>query len=202
MYSRALTGWKPVPHSPRFAPPRFAVSLPAMKTLLDKNEIEATLKRIAGEIAAAAPDGLPIAVVGIRRRGEVLARRLLPLIAEAGAEPAQLGALDITLYRDDLTTIGPSAVVRATEIDFDITDTWLVLVDDVLYTGRSVRSALSALNDLGRPMAIKLVVLVDRGLRELPIQPDFVGLSLETTSENVVAVKLEEVDGTDEVELS
>jgi len=172
-----------------------------MKTLLTDKELQAVLKRLAHEIAKAAPRDCPVAVVGIRRRGETLARRLLPLLAEAGVRPEQHGALDITLYRDDLTTIGPNAVVRGTEVDFDVTDTWLVLVDDVLYTGRSVRSALTALTDLGRPRAIRLAVLVDRGLRELPIRPDFVGLRCETTPENDVQVSLVEEDGVDKVEL-
>lgn len=173
-----------------------------MKTLLTANNLQATLTRLARDIAQAAPPNCPVAVVGIRRRGEVLARRLLPLLTDTGVRPEHYGALDITLYRDDLTTIGPSAVVRRTEIDFDITDTWLVLVDDVLYTGRSVRAALSALTDLGRPRAVRLAVLVDRGLRELPIQPDFVGLRHQTTPEDDVQVRLSEVDGRDQVELA
>ena len=173
-----------------------------MKTLLNADGIQTTLERMAHEIAEAAPKGCPVSLVGIRRRGETLVSRLLPLLAEAGVKPEHHGALDITLYRDDLTTIGPNAVVRATEIDFDVTDTWLVLVDDVLYTGRSIRSALSALTDLGRPRAIRLAILIDRGLRELPIQPDFVGLRLETTPDNDVQVRLSEEDGVDKVELA
>ena len=100
-----------------------------------------------------------------------------------------------------MTTIGPAAVVRGTEIDFDVTDTWLVLVDDVLYTGRSIRAALTALTDFGRARAIRLAVLVDRGLRELPIQPDFVGLRQGSAPDNAVNVKLVEFDGVDEVEM-
>jgi pyrimidine operon attenuation protein/uracil phosphoribosyltransferase len=172
-----------------------------MSIMLTQQELAATLERMARQIAAAAPPDCPLAVVGIRRRGEVLARRLIPLLEAAGAPPSHYGALDITLYRDDLTTIGPNAIVLGTEIDFDITGTWMVLVDDVLYTGRSVRSALAALTDLGRPRAIRLAVLVDRGWRELPIQPDFVGLRAETAATNIVKVKLVEVDGVDEVEL-
>ncbi|MFH1746394.1 MAG: bifunctional pyr operon transcriptional regulator/uracil phosphoribosyltransferase PyrR [Planctomycetota bacterium] len=173
-----------------------------MTRLLSPEEMQATLEKLAHGIAAEAPRNVPVAVVGIRRRGEPLARRLLPLLERAGLQPTYSGALDITLYRDDLTTIGPSAVVRKTEIDFDITDTWLVLVDDVLYTGRSVRAALDALTDLGRPKAIRLVVLVDRGLRELPIQADFVGLRIDTEPHHVVQVRLMEVDDIDEVELN
>ncbi len=171
------------------------------KRLLSSDQLRETIERLAGQIVRAAPDDAALALVGIRRRGEHLARRIERLLREQhGVEP-KLGALDITLYRDDLTTIGPDAVVRGTEIDFDITDTWLVLIDDVLYTGRSVRAALDALTDLGRPRAIRLAVLVDRGWRELPIQPDFVALRVETTRDQIVKVKLIEVDGVDEVEL-
>lgn len=172
-----------------------------MTLLLSAGELQQVLEKLARRIAATAPRDVPLAVVGIRRRGETLARRLMPLLETAGLRPAHYGALDITLYRDDLTTIGPSAVVRKTEIDFDVTDTWLVLVDDVLYTGRSVRSALDALIDLGRPLAIRLAVLVDRGLRELPIQADFVGLRTDTEPHHDVSVCLVEVDGMDEVVL-
>jgi pyrimidine operon attenuation protein/uracil phosphoribosyltransferase len=172
-----------------------------MTLLLDQKELHNRLERMARAIASEAPRDVPVTVVGIRRRGETLARRLLPLLERTGVTPAGYGVLDITLYRDDLTTIGPKAVVRGTEIDFDITDTWLVLVDDVLHTGRSVRSALDALTDLGRPRAIRLAVLVDRGRRELPIQPDFVGLRTDTEAHHDVKVKLTEVDGVDEVQL-
>lgn len=172
-----------------------------MSILMTQSQLDSALDQMAREIAAAAPADAPTAVVGIRRRGETLAERLIPKLRRAGCAVAHHGALDITLYRDDLTTIGPNAVLRGSQIDFDVTGTWLVLVDDVLYTGRSVRSALDALIDLGRPRAIKLAVLVDRGWRELPIQPDFVALRQETTAANIVKVKLTEVDGKDEVEL-
>lgn len=171
------------------------------KQLLDRDGLRRTVERLADEIAETAPGDALLALVGIRRRGEHLARRVFERLRAGGGRDPLLGALDITLYRDDLTTIGPDAVVRGTEIDFDITDTWLVLVDDVLYTGRSVRAALDALTDLGRPRAIRLAVLVDRGWRELPIQPDFVGLRVETTRDQIVKVKMVEVDGVDEVEL-
>ena len=172
-----------------------------MTLLLDKKELQLTLDKLARAIVAAAPKDAPVALVGIRRRGEVLAQRLIPLLEKAGVPVPHYGVLDITLYRDDLTTIGPAAVLRGTEIDFDVTDAWLVLVDDVLYTGRSIRAALTALTDLGRPQAIKLAVLVDRGRRELPIQPDFVGLRTDTEAHHVVQVKLAETDGVDEVEI-
>jgi len=172
-----------------------------MTILLDAREMQETLEKLARAIVGAAPGDVPLAVVGIRRRGEPLARRLAALLEKAGRPLQHFGALDITLYRDDLTTIGPKAVVRGTEIEFDVTGTWLVLVDDVLYTGRSVRSALDALTDFGRPQAIRLAVLVDRGRRELPIQADFVGLHTDTEAHHVVRVKLVETDGVDEVEL-
>lgn len=172
------------------------------RILLDSGGTQQAIERLARDIAAAAPRDVPVAIVGIRRRGEVIARRMLASFQGNGLAGVHSGALDITLYRDDLTTIGPHATVRRTEIDFDITDTWLVLVDDVLYTGRSVRAALDALTDLGRPRAIRLAVLVDRGWRELPIQPDFVALRTETAADNIVKVKLVEVDGVDEVELA
>lgn len=172
-----------------------------MQTLLTAAQLDQTLDQLAKNIASASPADIPVAIVGIRRRGEILAQRLMPRLRDAGLKNSLYGILDITLYRDDLTTIGPNAVVRGTEIDFDITGTWLVLVDDVLFTGRSVRAALDALTDLGRPKAIKLAVLVDRGFRELPIQPDFVGLVQQTTLDNIIKVKVSEIDGTDEVEL-
>ncbi len=172
-----------------------------MTQLLDATELQETLEKMARAVAGAAPRDVPIAVVGIRRRGETLARRLLPLLERAGVLAAHYGVLDITLYRDDLTTIGPNAVLRGTEIDFDVTGKWLLLVDDVLHTGRSVRAALDALMDLGRPRAIRLAVLVDRGRRELPIQPDFVGLRTDTEAHHDVAVRLVETDGIDEVQL-
>jgi pyrimidine operon attenuation protein/uracil phosphoribosyltransferase len=173
-----------------------------MTQLLSADEMRQVLEQLARNIAAAAPQDAKLAVVGIRRRGEPLARRLVPLIEKAGGSVALEGVLDITLYRDDLTQIGPAAVVRGTEIDFDVTDTWVVLVDDVIYTGRSTRAALDALTDFGRPKAIRLAVLVDRGLRELPIQPDFVGLRTDTEPHHIVHVKLSEVDGVDEVLLN
>ncbi len=178
-----------------------AGTLSAMSLLLDEAELHETLRQLARTITAAAPEDVPLAVVGIRTRGETIARRLVELMKSAGRGPDHYGVLDITLYRDDLTTIGPNAVLRGTEIEFDVSNTWLVLVDDVLYTGRSVRAALDAVIDLGRPKAIRLAALVDRGWRELPIQADFVGLHADTGAHHIVKVKLKEVDGVDEVEL-
>jgi pyrimidine operon attenuation protein/uracil phosphoribosyltransferase len=168
---------------------------------MDQTRLLQALDQMAAQIAAAAPRDCSVAVVGIRRRGEILAQRLRAL-EKHGLCAQHSGAIDITLYRDDLTTIGPAAITRGTEIDFDVTGAWLVLIDDVLYTGRSVRAALDAITDLGRPRAIKLAVLVDRGWRELPIQPDFVGLRVETSAQNIVHVRVHEIDSVDEVTLS
>lgn len=171
-----------------------------MQVLLDQNGIEASLQRLAAEIAESIPGGCPVGVVGIRRRGDELARRLIAILETRGMRDIAYGCLDITLYRDDLAEIGPSAVVRTTDIPFDVEGRYLILVDDVVYTGRSIRAALAALIDLGRPKAIRLAVLVDRGGRELPIQPDFVGIRTQTDDQHVT-VSLRESNGTDRVEV-
>jgi pyrimidine operon attenuation protein/uracil phosphoribosyltransferase len=172
-----------------------------MRAYYDGNEVRQMIERLVSQITAAyPPSGGPITVVGIRTRGEVLADRLVALLQKAGHSNIGRGVLDITLYRDDLSEIGPRPMVRPTRIDVDINGKPLILVDDVLFTGRTVRAGLDALADFGRPAAIRLAVLVDRGGRELPIQPDYVAL----TEKNVpvthrVKVKLAERDGTDEI---
>ena len=171
-----------------------------MNLLLDDTGIRLTLQRIAQGIAASIPQDCPVGIIGIRRRGDELARRLIPLLESQGVRNVAYGCLDITLYRDDLAEIGPAAVVRTTEIDFDIAGYYLVLVDDVIHTGRSIRAALDAIIDLGRPKAIRLAVLVDRGGRELPIQPDFVGLKTKSDDEHVT-VSLTETNGADRVDV-
>ncbi len=171
-----------------------------MKVLLDEKGIEATLGRMAGEIAGSIPSGCSVGIIGIRQRGDDLARRLIPLLEARDVRDMALGSIDITMYRDDLAEIGPSAIVRTTEIDFDVEGRYLVLVDDVLYTGRSARAALDAIMDLGRPKAIRLAVLVDRGGRELPIQPDFVGVRTGSDLKKI-AVLVKETDGFDRVEV-
>jgi len=171
-----------------------------MKILLDDKEIRNVLDRLADEIATSIPPDCPVGLIGVRRRGDDLARRLIALLSARGVNDVAYGCLDITLYRDDLAEIGPSAVVRTTEIDFDVAGRYIVLVDDVIYTGRSVRSALAAIIDLGRPKAIRLAVLVDRGGRELPIQPDFVGVRTEGDTQHVT-VLVRETNGVDRVEV-
>lgn len=167
-------------------------------TLLDRAGIAQTLERLAQEISKALPRGVPLGVIGIRSRGEVLASRLVRSLEQMGLGPIDVGTLDITLYRDDLAERGPQAILRGTEINFDVNGRYLVLVDDVLYTGRSIRAALDALVDLGRPKAIRLAILVDRPGRELPIQADFVGVRVPREDARV-EVRLAESDGVDEV---
>ncbi|OGX38978.1 MAG: bifunctional pyr operon transcriptional regulator/uracil phosphoribosyltransferase [Omnitrophica WOR_2 bacterium RIFCSPHIGHO2_02_FULL_68_15] len=167
--------------------------------ILDADAIRRAVTRIAHEIVERHGGTEHLAIVGIRTRGAVLAERLVQAIRQIDAAEVPLGLLDITLYRDDLTTIGPSPVVHQTEIPFEMSDRRIILVDDVLYTGRTVRAALDALIDYGRPALIQLAVLVDRGHRELPIRPDYVGKNLPTAPEEIVVVRLAESDGTDEV---
>jgi pyrimidine operon attenuation protein / uracil phosphoribosyltransferase len=168
---------------------------------MDADRIGRTLTRIAHEILERNRTLDELALVGIRSRGEQLARRLADRLASIAGAAVPTGALDITLYRDDLMryAVGPQPVVRRTEIPFSIDDRIILLVDDVLYTGRTIRAALDALIDFGRPRAIQLVVLVDRGHRELPIKADYVGKNLPTSRRESVQVLLEEVDGHDEV---
>jgi len=162
-----------------------------------------TLARIAHEILERNRGVEELALVGIRTRGVPIARRLAQAIAEINGHEVPTGVLDITLYRDDLMrhAVGPQPLVRRTEIPFSIDDKKILLVDDVLYTGRTIRAALDALIDFGRPRSIQLVVLVDRGHRELPIKADYVGKNLPTSLAQSVQVHLLEVDGRDEVEI-
>jgi len=171
------------------------------KSLMTAAEIDLALARMAAEIVEKLGPVEEFAVVGIRRRGVPLARRLCRRIEAAVKRPVPLGILDITLYRDDLTAIGNRPMLRETLIDFDIDGRSLVLVDDVLYTGRTVRSALDGLVDLGRPRRVQLAVLIDRGHRKLPIQADYVGKTVQTEEGDTVEVRLEEEDGEERVVL-
>ena len=162
--------------------------------LLDAEAIRRTLVRIAHEIIERNKGISETALIGIRTRGAVLAKRLAAEIEAIERTPVPVGALDITLYRDDLSRIAPNPVLHATDIPFDITDLRLVVVDDVLFTGRTVRAALDALIDLGRPTSIQLAVLVDRGHREVPIRADYVGKNVPTSLKERVEVRLKEID--------
>jgi pyrimidine operon attenuation protein/uracil phosphoribosyltransferase len=170
------------------------------KTVLDREDVRRTLVRIAHEIVEKTEDE-GVAVVGIHRRGAVLAARVRDLVAELLGEPVPLGDIDISFYRDDVGIRSPDAqpVVHASHVDFPVEEATIVLVDDVLYTGRTVRAAIDALFDYGRPRKVQLAVLADRGHRELPIRPDYVGKNLPTAHSERVNVRVVEVDGVDEV---
>jgi pyrimidine operon attenuation protein/uracil phosphoribosyltransferase len=171
-----------------------------MRNSYDPDDVQRTTASLASRVASAFAASQPLNIVGIRTRGEVLAQRLTSLLQQQGFSHIGRGVLDITLYRDDLSEIGPRPLVRPTQIDIDIDGKPLILVDDVLFTGRSIRAALDALSDFGRPSRIRLAVLVDRGGRELPIQPDFVGITLsDVPKDHRVNVRLSETDGKDEI---
>ena len=174
-----------------------------MAVVIDADRMGRTLTRIAHEILERNRDLAELALVGIRTRGVPIARRIAHAIHDINGHEVPTGALDITLYRDDLMrhAVGPQPLVRKTEIPFSIDDKRILLVDDVLYTGRTIRAALDALIDFGRPKAIQLVVLIDRGHRELPIKADYVGKNLPTSLAQSVQVHLAEIDGRDEVEI-
>lgn len=172
-----------------------------MKVILDQQQIKTALAELAEQIIAGSPRDVDIAVIGIRSRGETVAQRLAEMLTEKLSKPIPTGTLDITLYRDDLNEPDSDAqpTVRSTEIAFDISQKVIVLVDDVLYTGRSVRAAMAALIDLGRPKAIRLAVLVDRGHHELPIQADYAACKVDIKPKQSVNVNLVETDGIDQV---
>jgi pyrimidine operon attenuation protein/uracil phosphoribosyltransferase len=167
--------------------------------LLAADDVRRAITRIAHEIVERERDLSRLGLVGIRARGDVLATRLRDTLRLIGGRDVPLGSLDITLYRDDLTRIGYSPTVHRTDIPFSVDERVIVLVDDVLFTGRTIRAALDALVDYGRPSAIRLAVLVDRGHRELPIRADFVGKNVATAASDDIRVLLAESDGRDEV---
>ena len=165
--------------------------------VMDADEIRRALTRIAHEIIEKNKGAEKLAVVGVRRKGVPLAERLAKLISEIEGMKVPVGALDIALYRDDIMTRQPA--VGQTEIPFDVNGRTIVLVDEVIYTGRTVRCALDALMDMGRPAAIQLAVLIDRGHRELPVRPDYIGKNLPTSRKETVDVQLAEIQGEDKV---
>ena len=171
------------------------------KVVLERDDLRRTLRRIAHEIAEKNPGPEGLALVGIHTRGAILAGRLHALVGELTGAEVPLGDIDISFYRDDMDGREPAAapVVHASHLDFDLDDRTVVLVDDVLFTGRTVRAAIDALFDYGRPRRVQLAVLVDRGHRELPIRPDYVGKNLPTSREERVYVRVEELDDVDEV---
>jgi pyrimidine operon attenuation protein/uracil phosphoribosyltransferase len=167
--------------------------------LMSASEIERTLVRLVHEIIEKNDGAGELGLVGIRRRGVFLAQRLGQMIQRIEKTPIPVGTLDITLYRDDLSTLGPKPVVQKTEMEFPITGKTIVLVDDVLYTGRTTRAALDALFRHGRPKRVQLCVLIDRGHRELPVEATFVGRKVQTTQREIIEVQLREVDGAEKV---
>ena len=170
-------------------------------TILTADEVRRALTRIAHEIIERNKGAENLALIGVHTRGIPLARRLAEKLSGLEGVDVPTGMLDITLYRDDLSEVAQQPIIRETQVPFDLRDRRVILVDDVLYTGRTVRAALDALIDLGRPAGIQLAVLVDRGHRELPIRADYVGKNLPTAASEVVKVKLQETDGVDSVEL-
>jgi pyrimidine operon attenuation protein / uracil phosphoribosyltransferase len=171
------------------------------KLLMTGAEIDLVLARISAEILEKLGPHEEFAIIGIRRRGVPLAQRLCSKIEAILKRPIPLGILDITLYRDDLTTISNRPMLRETLIDFDMTNLSLILVDDVLHTGRTIRSALDGIVDLGRPKRVQLAVLIDRGHRELPIQADYVGKTIQTEEDEIIEVRLMEEDQEERVVL-
>lgn len=167
--------------------------------VMSSDDMKRVMARMASQVVEANPDLANVLVVGIRRRGVPLATMLASKIEELAKSRVATGALDITLYRDDLSTVGERPVVNKTELPGDITGKTIVLVDDVLYTGRTIRAALDELIDFGRPRRVELAVLVDRGHRELPIQADYVGKHVQTTEQEIIKVMLPEFDDREEV---
>ena len=168
-----------------------------MKIVMKQSEIRRALLRITHEILEKNKGIRNLVFIGIKRRGDYVARRLADMIKEYEGKRIPLGALDITLYRDDLQLVSETPIIESTDIPFDISGKTIVLVDDVLYTGRTIRAAMEELFNFGRPKAIQLAVLVDRGHRELPIQADFVGKSIPTAKDEIVDVHIEELDNED-----
>jgi pyrimidine operon attenuation protein / uracil phosphoribosyltransferase len=185
--------------------------MPDPTVVLDRDDMRRTLVRIAHEIVEKNPPheagtGVGLAIVGVHRRGAVLARRLHAELSELTDAGIPFGTVDISFYRDDLGIrehgAGATPVVHSTQLDFSIDDRTIVIVDDVLYTGRTVRAAIDVLFDYGRPARVQLAVLADRGHRELPIRPDYVGKNLPTARDERVNVRVDEVDGSDEVTIT
>ena len=175
----------------------------AEKVVLDRDDVARAVVRISHEVVERNTDpGSPLAIIGIHRRGVHLAARLHAQISELLASPVALGSVDIAFYRDDLGRRPPAPVVHATSIDFALDGATVVIVDDVLFTGRTVRAAIEALFEYGRPARVQLAVLVDRGHRELPIRPDYVGKNLPTSFAERVNVRVAELDGSDQVTIS
>jgi pyrimidine operon attenuation protein / uracil phosphoribosyltransferase len=169
--------------------------------LMSGSEIDRTLQRLAHEIAEKSGGTKHLALIGIRRRGVPLAQRIAQRMRGIDGVDVPVGVLDITLYRDDLSKVAPHAVLQSSNIPFDVDGMNLVLIDDVLYTGRTIRAAMNGLFDLGRPKRVSLCVLIDRGHREMPIEAQFIGRSVQTSSTEIIEVRLSEIDEEERVML-
>lgn len=176
-----------------------AENFPISRVLMESDGLQRVIAVLAAHLHRDFPNDPSLVLLGIKTRGVYLAQRLAEQMKAAHGQDVITGEIDITLYRDDLSTLGAQAVVGTTDIGFDVTDKVIILVDDVLFTGRTVRAALDEIVDFGRPRLIRLLVVVDRGMREYPIQAEYVGLRLDTDESNVVQVRLKEVDGDDRV---
>lgn len=174
-------------------------SLREKTQLMSASEIDRTMVRLAHEVLEKSPELKNLAFIGIKRRGVPMAQRLARNIESLEGYKVPVGILDINLYRDDLSTVGPRPVVSGTQIDFPVAGKDVVLMDDVLYTGRTIRAALDALFELGRPARVQLLVLIDRGHRELPIEAQYVGRKIPTSSREIIEVKYQEIDGVEKV---
>ena len=174
-----------------------AENFPVERTLMSADDLKRSLTLLAAHLHNDFPNDPDLVLLGIRRRGVYISRRIAEILQEKHDQKVTLGEIDITLYRDDLSTLGPQAVVGSSDIGFDVTDKKIVLVDDVLFTGRTVRAALDQIVDFGRPKLIRLLVAADRGMHEYPIQADYTGLKVETAAKHVVQVRIAEIDGDD-----
>lgn len=170
--------------------------------LMNKEQMKKVILKLSQDILKEKKDIQNLCVVGIQRRGAVLGERISKIIGKIKGKNLPIGSIDITFYRDDLSRIAYQPVIRGTDIPFPVDDVQIILVDDVLYTGRTVRAAIDSLLDLGRPQKVELAVLIDRGHRELPIQPQYVGRKIATSHDELIEVKVKEIDGKEEVLLS
>ena len=171
------------------------------RVVFDANRLQATLDNLAGEIVNTFKTPDDVVLIGIRTRGVELAQRLQKLVSDKYRQEIPMGIMDITLYRDDLSQLASQPLVQPSRLPFDVSGKKIILVDDVIFTGRTIRAALDQIVDFGRPGVVRLLVIVDRGWREYPIQPDFTGVKIDTTVQQIVQVRLKEIDGEDSVML-
>ncbi|MGI8906746.1 MAG: bifunctional pyr operon transcriptional regulator/uracil phosphoribosyltransferase PyrR [Candidatus Sumerlaeaceae bacterium] len=176
-----------------------AENFPIQRVMMESDDLQRVIAVLAAHLHRDFPNNPDLVLLGIKTRGVYIAERLAEQMKSAHNQNVTTGEIDITLYRDDLSTLGAQAVVGSTEIGFDVTDKIIVLCDDVLFTGRTVRAALDEIVDFGRPKLIRLLVIVDRGMREYPVQAEYVGKTVDTDATHVVQVRLKEVDGDDRV---